>query len=73
MQAALRAELERLKREDVTDEELARFKTRARADLVRSLRTNGGIASQLGEAQRIYGYRQSRNHLLCRVQQVHCR
>jgi predicted Zn-dependent peptidase len=55
VQAGLRTELERLKREDVSDEELARFKTRARADLVRSLRTNSGIASQFAEAQRLYG------------------
>ncbi len=55
VQAGLRAELERLKTEDVTDEELARFKTRARVDLVRALRSNAGIASQLAEAQRIYG------------------
>lgn len=55
VQAGIRAELERLKGEDVSDEELARFKTRARADLVRSLRSNGGIASQFAEAQRLYG------------------
>jgi predicted Zn-dependent peptidase len=55
VQAGIRAELERLKREDVTDEELARFKTRARADLVRSLNSNAGIASQFAEAQHIYG------------------
>ncbi len=55
VEAGIRAELERLKNEDVTDEELARFKTRARADLVRSLRTNTGIATQLAEAQRLYG------------------
>ena len=55
VQSGIRAELERLKSEDVTDQELARFKTRARADLVRSLRTNSGIASQLVEAQRLYG------------------
>ncbi len=55
VQAGLRTELERLKREDVTDEELARFKTRARADLVRSLRTNGGIASRFADAWHIHG------------------
>jgi len=55
VEAGIRAELERLKREDVTDQELARFKTRAKADLVRSLRTNSGIATQLAEAQRLFG------------------
>jgi len=55
VQAGIRAQLERLKSEDVTDEELARFKTRARADLVRGLRSNRGLAGQLAEAQRLYG------------------
>ena len=44
---ALRAELARMTTEDVTDEELARFKTRAKADLIRSLDSNSGLASQL--------------------------
>ncbi len=44
---ALRAELARMTSEDVTDEELARFKTRAKADLIRSLDSNSGLASQL--------------------------
>jgi predicted Zn-dependent peptidase len=44
---ALRVELARMATEDVTDEELARFKTRAKADLIRSLDSNSGLASQL--------------------------
>ena len=44
---ALRVELDRMTTEDVTDEELARFKTRAKADLIRSLDSNSGLASQL--------------------------
>ena len=36
-----------MKTEDVTDEELARFKTRAKADLIRSLDSNSGLAEQL--------------------------
>jgi predicted Zn-dependent peptidase len=55
VQAAIREELERLKREDVTEEELAKFKTRAKADLLRSLRSNQGLANQLAEYQRLYG------------------
>jgi predicted Zn-dependent peptidase len=55
VQAALREELERLKREDVTDEELARFRARAKAGLVRGLRSNLGLANQLAEHQRLYG------------------
>lgn len=55
VQAALREELEKLKREDVTDEEMARFKARSKAGLVRSLRSNEGLATQLAEHQRLYG------------------
>jgi predicted Zn-dependent peptidase len=44
---ALHAELARMSSEDVTDEELARFKTRAKADLIRSLDSNSGLAEQL--------------------------
>lgn len=55
VQAALHEELERLKREDVTDEELAKLKTRSKANLIRSLRSNQGLANQLAEYQRLYG------------------
>ena len=55
MQTAVRAELERLKTEDVSDEELARFKTRAKADLVLSLRSNQGLASNLVRYQTLFG------------------
>ena len=52
---AIHAEIARLQKEDVTDEELARYKTRAKAKLVRALRDNQGIANQLAEHQRLYG------------------
>lgn len=55
VQAALRAELDRLRREDVAPEELARFKARAKARLLRSLRSNLGLAQQLADYQRLYG------------------
>ncbi|HVR96683.1 MAG TPA: insulinase family protein, partial [Thermoanaerobaculia bacterium] len=55
VQAALREEIERLKREDVTDEELAKFKTRSKANLIRGLRSNQGLAAQLADHQRLYG------------------
>lgn len=55
VQAALRAELDRLRTEDVADEELAKFKTRAKADLVRSLRSNLGLADALAENHWLYG------------------
>jgi predicted Zn-dependent peptidase len=44
---AIDAEIERLKTELVTPEELAKAKTRSRASLVRQLASNSGLASQL--------------------------
>ncbi|HMH15603.1 MAG TPA: pitrilysin family protein [Edaphobacter sp.] len=55
MRTAIHKELDRLKTEDVTDEELARFKTRAQADLLRGLADNEGLAHQLAEYQTRYG------------------
>ncbi|MBD2212419.1 insulinase family protein [Nostoc linckia FACHB-104] len=47
--AALRTEIEKLKTEPVTDAELQRVKTQARADLLRTLDSNMGMAQQLLE------------------------
>lgn len=55
MQKAIRAEIEKLRTQDVTDEELAMFKTRARADLLRGLANNPGLASQLAVFQARFG------------------
>ncbi len=55
MRTSIHKELDRLKTEDVTDEELERFKTRARADLLRGLADNEGLAHQLAEYQTRYG------------------
>lgn len=55
MRTAIHKELDRLKTQDVSDEELARFKTRARADLLRGLADNDGLAHQLAEYQTRYG------------------
>jgi predicted Zn-dependent peptidase len=52
---AIDAELARLGREDVSDAELARFRARARASLVRSLGSNQGLASALAHYQTLYG------------------
>jgi predicted Zn-dependent peptidase len=52
---AIRAELERLKTEDVPADELAMVKTRAKADLIRGLDSNTGLARQLATAQARYG------------------
>jgi predicted Zn-dependent peptidase len=70
VQAALREEIERLKSEDVTDEELAKFKTRAKAGLIRGLRSNQGLAEQLAEHQRLYGDWRELFHYIDRLDKV---
>jgi predicted Zn-dependent peptidase len=52
---AIRLEIERLKSEDITDDELKMIKTRAKADLIRQLADNQGLALQMGSAQSLYG------------------
>lgn len=55
MQAAIRAEIEKIRTEDVPADELKMVKTRAKADLIRRLDSNGGLAMQLSMAQARYG------------------
>ena len=45
---AIRAELERLKKEDITADELAMVKTRAKASLIEGLNSNHGAGQQHG-------------------------
>lgn len=52
---AMQVEINRLATEDVTDEELKMVKTRMRADLVRGLADNEGLAEQLAVYQSLYG------------------
>jgi predicted Zn-dependent peptidase len=51
----IHAEIERLKTEDITDDELKMVKTRARANLLRSLDSNEGLAQSLALYQTLYG------------------
>ena len=55
MADAIHTEIERLKKEDVSDEELKMVKTRAKANLIRGLAENEGLAQQLAIAQARYG------------------
>jgi predicted Zn-dependent peptidase len=55
VQQAIREELERLKTEDVTNEELAKFRTRAKASLIYSLKSNLGLAMSLTDYQTLFG------------------
>jgi len=52
---AIRADVEKLKKEDITDDELNMIKTRAKADLLRTLDSNAGLAEQLATAQALFG------------------
>jgi predicted Zn-dependent peptidase len=52
---AIRAEIERLRDEDVSDEELRMVKIRAKADLIRQLGDNQGLAIQLATAEARFG------------------
>ena len=52
---AIHSEIERVKNEDVTDDELQMIKTRAKANLLRGLGDNEGLAFQLGGTQALYG------------------
>jgi len=55
MRDALHKEIDKLKAADVSDEELAMFKTRTRADLLRGLADNQGLANSLAQYQTRYG------------------
>jgi predicted Zn-dependent peptidase len=52
---AIHAEIERVKKEDISDEELKMIKTRAKANLIRGLDDNSGLATQLANYQTRYG------------------
>ena len=54
MADAIHAEIEKLKTEDISDEELKMIKTRAKASLIRSLGSNEGLASSLALYQARY-------------------
>jgi predicted Zn-dependent peptidase len=55
MQKAIHVEIDKLKTQDVTDDELQMFKTRTKADLIRGLASNEGLAQQLAYYQTRYG------------------
>jgi len=51
---AIHAEIDRLKKEDITDDELKMIKTRSKANLIRGLADNEGLATQLATYQARY-------------------
>jgi predicted Zn-dependent peptidase len=52
---AIHVEIERLKKEDISDDELKMIKTRTKANLIRGLAENSGLAEQLAINQTRYG------------------
>jgi predicted Zn-dependent peptidase len=52
---AIHAEIDRVKKEDISDDELKMIKTRAKANLIRGLDDNEGLAMQLATYQTRYG------------------
>jgi len=55
MAAAIHAEIDRLKKEDISDDELKMIKTRSKANLIRGLDDNEGLATELATYQTRYG------------------
>ncbi len=55
MGPAIHAELERLKNEDISDDELKMIRTRAKAGVIRGLDSDEGLASQLATYQARFG------------------
>jgi predicted Zn-dependent peptidase len=70
MRTAIHKEIDKLKTTDVSDAELAMYKTRTRADLLRGLGDNEGLAQQLAENQMRYGDWRELFHQLDRVDKV---
>jgi predicted Zn-dependent peptidase len=64
---AIHKQLDLLKTTDVTDAELERFKSRARADLLRSLGDNANLANMLADYQTRYG---DWRHMFTEIQQI---
>jgi predicted Zn-dependent peptidase len=52
---AIHVEIDKLKKEDITDDELKMIKTRSKANLIRGLADNEGLATQLATYQTRYG------------------
>jgi predicted Zn-dependent peptidase len=67
---AMRVEAMKLQTEEVTDEELQRFKTRAKADLLRSLNSNSGLAENFSLYQTLFGDWKELFHYVERVDKV---
>ncbi len=70
MAGPIHDEIEKLKTQDVTDDELQSVKTRAKADLIRGLADNQGLAIQLGQSQSLFGDWRELFHQIDRIEKV---
>ena len=70
MAGPIHEEIEKLKTQDVTDEELLSIKARAKADLIRGLGNDQGLAFQLGEYQALYGDWRELFHQIDEIEKV---
>jgi predicted Zn-dependent peptidase len=70
MADAIHAEIDRLKKEDISDDELKMIKTRSKANLIRGLADNQGLATQLATYQTRYGDWRELFHSVDRIDQV---
>ncbi len=55
VETAIHKELDRLKTEDVSDDELQKFRTRSKVDRLRGLDDNAGLAQEMAEYQTRFG------------------
>jgi predicted Zn-dependent peptidase len=55
MANAIHVEIDKIKKEDISDDELKMIKTRSKANLIRGLADNEGLATQLATYQTRYG------------------
>jgi len=67
---AIHEEIERLKTQDISDDELKMVKTRTKADLIRRLGSNMGLAQQLGIMQALFGDWRELFHQVYRIDNV---
>src|SRR5579863_7014978 len=70
MADAIHAEIDRLKKEDISDDELKMIRTRSKANLIRGLADNEGLATQLASYQTRYGDWRELFHSVDRIDQV---
>jgi predicted Zn-dependent peptidase len=70
MAGAIHVEIDRLKKEDITDDELKMIKTRAKANLIRGLADNEGLATELATYQTRYGNWRELFHSADRIDKV---